>query len=305
MSYREEALTFGCAGDTLVGVVATPESGDESDVGAVIVVGGPQVRVGSHRQFTLLARRLAAAGYPVLRFDVRGMGDSTGAPRSFEALDDDIGSAVQALQQQCPGVRRVVLWGLCDGASACLLFLDRNRDTQIAGLCLLNPWVRSAASLARTHVKHYYLQRLLQAEFWRKLLRGGVARRAGTDLVQNLRQAWRRPSVDLADTTPFQQRMARAWAGFHGPVLLLLSGNDYTAREFLEYARDDPTWRANLAMQEMTRVDLAGADHTCSNDADRRRMETATVDWLNTAMPRCQPTRGEGASPASYSAELV
>ena len=305
MSYREEALTFGCAGETLVGVVATPESGDESDVGVVIVVGGPQVRVGSHRQFTLLARRLAAAGYPVLRFDMRGMGDSTGAPRSFEALDDDIGCAVRALQQQRPGVRRVVLWGLCDGASACLLFLDRDRGTPIAGLCLLNPWVRSDTSLARTHVKHYYLQRLLQAEFWRKLLRGGVARRAGADLVQNLRQAWRRPNVAVTDTVPFQQRMARAWADFHGPVLLLLSGNDYTAREFLEYARGDPIWRANLARRGMTRVDLDGADHTCSNDADRCRMETATVDWLNAAMPRCRPTCGEGASPTSYSAELV
>jgi len=305
MSYREEALTFGCAGETLVGVVATPESGDEYDVGVVIVVGGPQVRAGSHRQFTLLARRLAAAGYPVLRFDVRGMGDSTGAPRGFEALDDDIGCAVRALQQRRPSVRRVVLWGLCDGASACLLFLDRDRGVQIAGLGLLNPWVRSDTSLARTHVKHYYLRRLLQAEFWRKLLRGGVARRAAADLMQNLRQAWRRPGVDGTDTASFQQRMARAWADFHGPVLLLLSGNDYTAREFLEYARADPTWRANLERPEMTRIDLVGADHTCSNDADRCRMETATVEWLDTAMARCRPTRGEGSSPPSYSAELV
>ena len=38
----------------------------------VIVVGGPQYRAGSHRQFTLLARHIAAAGYPVLRFDARG-----------------------------------------------------------------------------------------------------------------------------------------------------------------------------------------------------------------------------------------
>ena len=48
------------------------------------MVGGPQYRVGSHRQFTLMARAFAAAGYPVLRFDYRGIGDSEGESRGFE-----------------------------------------------------------------------------------------------------------------------------------------------------------------------------------------------------------------------------
>jgi exosortase A-associated hydrolase 1 len=305
MSYCEHALTFDCVGETLVGVLATPAAADEADVGVVIVVGGPQVRAGSHRQFTLLARHLAAAGYPVLRFDVRGMGDSTGAPRDFKALDEDIACAIRALQQHRPSVQRVVLWGLCDGASAALLFADQGADARLAGLCLLNPWVRSDASLARTHVKHYYLQRLREAEFWRKLLRGGVARRAATELVHNLRQALRRPSAEAAGPVPFQQRMARAWAAFDGPVLLMLSGNDYTAREFVEFTRDDPIWRANLARQQVARVEFAGADHTCSANADRCRMEAATLKWLHTALPWRRQAHGGGASPTSFSAELV
>jgi len=52
--------------------------------GVLIVVGGPQYRVGSHRQFLLLSRRLAAEGHPVMRFDYRGMGDASGAMRGFE-----------------------------------------------------------------------------------------------------------------------------------------------------------------------------------------------------------------------------
>lgn len=302
MSFREEAVTFACAGDSLVGVMATPEATHQADVGVLIVVGGPQVRTGSHRQFTLLARHLADAGYPVLRFDVRGMGDSSGAQRDFESMDQDIDCAVETLLQQ-PGVRRVVLWGLCDGASAALLFLDRGADARIAGLCLLNPWVRSATSLARTHVKHYYLRRLLQAEFWRKLVRGNVARRAATELMQNLRQARRGPSLETNGLSPFQRRMARAWAAFDGPVLLLLSGNDYTAREFVEFTRDDPIWRANLASPEVTRVELDGADHTFSNSRDRCRMEAATLGWLNRALPKRPPVNAGGASPTSYSAE--
>jgi len=96
MSLREEAITFACAGDSLVGVLATPEPASQADVAVLIVVGGPQVRAGSHRQFTLLARHLAAAGYAALRFDVRGMGDSTGDLKSFEHITPDIGAAIDA-----------------------------------------------------------------------------------------------------------------------------------------------------------------------------------------------------------------
>ncbi|MCK7493609.1 MAG: hydrolase 1, exosortase A system-associated [Comamonadaceae bacterium] len=161
--------------------------------GVVVVVGGPQVRAGGHRQFVHLARTLAAAGHPVLRFDVRGMGDSSGALRGFEQITPDIGAAVDALLQRAPGVRRVVLWGLCDGASAALLYLHERRDPRVRGVCLLNPWVRSEASLARTHVKHYYTRRLREA----RVLAEAAARRrrlevAGRTVAQRLPCAWQR-----------------------------------------------------------------------------------------------------------------
>ena len=78
----ERALTFDCCGERLVGVVSEPALAGK--LGVVVVVGGPQYRVGSHRQFVLFARRLATEGVAVLRFDYRGMGDATGRPRQFE-----------------------------------------------------------------------------------------------------------------------------------------------------------------------------------------------------------------------------
>ncbi len=133
-----------------------------------------------------------------------------------------------------------MLWGLCDAASAALLYCDETRDPRIAGLCLLNPWVRSAASLAKTQVKHYYGQRLLQKAFWTKLLSGGVnIGRAGSELLRKLGQA----SSGTEQPLGFQARMARGWKNFHGPILLILSGDDYTAKEFLEYTAGSENWR--------------------------------------------------------------
>lgn len=271
----ERPVVFDCQGERLLGILH-PAAGD---TGVVVIVGGPQYRAGSHRLFVQLARALAAAGHPVLRFDVRGMGDSSGAMRSFQDIGNDIGAAIAQLQQQQPQVRRVVLWGLCDGASAALLYLHEHADARVHGLCLLNPWVRSEASLARTHVKHYYRQRLLQREFWRKLLGGRVAGQALRGLWANLRAA-RGSAATRHAALPFQARMAAAWAGFGGPILLVLSGDDYTAREFAEYTAAAADWRGLVQRPKVTRHDEGGADHTFSGAQHGSRLEHATLHWL-------------------------
>ncbi len=285
MTYREQAIVFPCAGESLLGIVAMPAA--PVATGVLIVVGGPQYRAGSHRQFLLLARALAAAGYPVLRFDYRGMGDSTGAARDFAAVDEDIAAALAAFRQHCPQLQRIVLWGLCDAATAALLYWERRRDADLGGLVLLNPWVRSEATLARTHIKHYYLRRLTQGEFWRKLLGGrlGLGRALG-DLAGNWRRARRASGeADGAAEPPFQQRMMQALEAFPGPSLLLLSGDDYTAKEFLEACRSDPVAIRALAGPGLTRIDVADADHTFSSRALRQTVEAATLDWLRRVLP--------------------
>jgi exosortase A-associated hydrolase 1 len=281
MRYTEYATTFACNDQTLVGIVACPES--PGTTGVVLIVGGPQTRVGSHRQFVLLSRALAQAGYPVLRFDYRGMGDSTGEPRDFEAVSGDVAVAIDALQAHQPSVTQIVLWGLCDGAAAALLYCHDKPDPRVTGLCLLNPWLRSPASLAKTQVKHYYTQRLQQKEFWLKLLSGKVALTAVSGFVQKLRQSATGASAGKSATSPhtFQQRMAAAWHGFPGHILLILSGDDYTAKEFLEHASAAPAWKNFLNHAKLHRHDLPGVDHTFSSAASRKLAEGLLIDWLS------------------------
>lgn len=279
MKYQEKPLVFEVAGEQLVGVLTRPEC--RAGMAVVIVVGGPQYRVGSHRQFVLLARSLAAAGYPVLRFDFRGVGDSSGSFGSFETVGDDIAAAIEALQRACPGVGRITLWGLCDGASAALLYWDETKDARLDALVLVNPWVRSEASLARTQIKHYYGRRLLEPGFWKKVLRGKFAAAA------SFRSLWRNVVLSVArgraplPRPSYQTRMARAWADFAGPILLVLSGQDYVAKEFLEYAKADPAWSGLLQRQNVQRLDVPAGDHTFSSDIARHQVEAAAVRWLH------------------------
>lgn len=280
MNYTEQAITFDCAQETLVGILAVPERA--SSTGVVVIVGGPQYRAGSHRQFTLLARALATKGHGVLRFDYRGMGDSQGALRDFLQVTEDIRAAIDTLQARLPQVRHIALWGLCDGASAALLYCQESADHRVGGLCLLNPWVRSEASLARAHVKHYYTRRLRQKEFWIKLFSGKVAAAALAGFWHNLRLTRSGASLQApVRQLPFQQRMAQSWKKFGGSILLLLSGNDYTAKEFLEFARMDASWAGLLERPNVVRHDLADADHTFSNAQARAQVEELTLDWVS------------------------
>lgn len=276
MSFTEKAFCFDCSGDTLLGIVAMPEV--PAPTGILIVVGGPQYRIGSHRQFLLLSRALAAKGYVVMRFDVRGMGDSCGGQRSFDALQDDIGAAIQAFQQHCPSIQRVVLWGLCDAASASMLYRGAIEDPRIRGLVLLNPWVRSQSTLARAHIKHYYGQRLFQAEFWRKLIFGrlGIAQ-AVVELIRNAVKSCMAPA---SDSLTFQHRMASAMHRFDGPVLVILSSEDYIAKEYLEAIKSDPAWAGIPDKVNVTHTTVAGADHTFSSAGLRKQAETLTLQWL-------------------------
>lgn len=280
---REYAVVLECGGGRCVALVhPAPATGQR--VGVVIVVGGPQYRAGSHRQFVLTARALASAGFPVLRFDYRGMGDSDGEQRTFESVHEDIRTAIDTLVRES-GVSQVVLYGLCDAASAVLMYcLD---DARVAGLIVLNPWVRTVQGEASAQLWHYYPRRLLQRSFWAKLFKGNlpvVGALAG--LFGTVRRSQSASSEAAAPRESFIDRMLKGCANFRGQVLLLISGRDLTAAEFEDLCKrsrpwDQATRRSNVEIQRM-----AQADHTFSTRSDLERANALSVDWLKRVTTR-------------------
>jgi hypothetical protein len=74
--------------------------------------------------------------------------------------------------------------------------------------------------------------------------------------------------------------MARGLASFDGRVLLVLSGNDLTAREFIDHAEASSRWKGLLAEPKVSRLTLAEADHTFSRRSWLERVEAETIAWL-------------------------
>ncbi|HXU41225.1 MAG TPA: hydrolase 1, exosortase A system-associated [Burkholderiales bacterium] len=270
---KEQALVFGCGGESLVGVLALPDA--PSVRGVLIVVGGPQYRAGSHRQFTLLARELARSGVASLRFDYRGMGDSSGPARSFEAVDEDIGCALERLLGAVPELREVVIWGLCDAASAALFYA--HRDARVSGVVLLNPWVRTEQGIAQAHLRHYYGRRLLDPSFWRKVFSGRLEVRAA---FASLRKFVADAAAPRRTAATLPERMEDALRRFRGRVLLILSGKDLTADEFRGVVSRSRRWTRLLAEARIARRELAEANHTFSRREWRDQVARWTAEWV-------------------------
>ena len=286
MRNSECVFTFSCGKDQLVGIL---NGGSEEETrGVLIIVGGPQYRVGSHRQFVLLARQLSSLGIPVLRFDYRGMGDSEGIFSNFANINQDIATAVESFFQHCVNLQEVVLWGLCDAASAALLYAWS--DPRVKGLVLLNPWVRTDTTLARTYLKNYYFTRLSSRDLWRKVGRGQFdVLNSLTSFIKLLKQALRvkpkkseNQSVNLVDdrSIALPDRMADGFVRFHGSVLIILSGEDLTAAEYKEVANGSTQWQQLLRRTNVKTLELQGANHTFSQEKWKTQVADWTYDWI-------------------------
>ncbi|MAD74814.1 MAG: hydrolase 1, exosortase A system-associated [Rheinheimera sp.] len=257
--------------------------------GVLIVVGGPQYRIGSHRQFVKLSRALAAAGIPSMRFDSAGMGDSTGSKVMFYQQNDDIAAAIQLFMQQCPHLNNIVLWGLCDAASAALLYCYRRADSRVVGLVLLNPWVRQQHSHAQVMLKHYYWQRLSSKAFWQKLLAGGLNPwQSIKDVLQTYKASKssqpkraaevKQPSKEKTTAENYVQHMLAGWQAFAGRTLVITSGNDHTAQEFLDLCAHNPAWEQCLARAQHHHV--TAANHTFATTLWRGEVEQQTAKFV-------------------------
>lgn len=270
----EQALTFTVNEHELLAI--SHRGSEKNNVGVLIIVGGPQYRVGSHRQFVQLSRSLANNGFSSMRFDYTGMGDSYGYKKEFESICDDIKAATDAFFISQPHLKKIVIWGLCDAASAALIY--GHKDERIHGLVLLNPWLRSEQAMGKTMVKYYYLQRLLSKDFWKKLLSGKV------NVATSARDAkgFVKDSIanDKADVGSYQTRMLSGLQAFKGKVCLILSDEDLTAREFDQQTKGNKSWR-KLREKSNEIHRLVGADHTFSTREFKSQVEQITLQFIS------------------------
>jgi exosortase A-associated hydrolase 2 len=126
----DEAPLFFRSGDrSLFGVLHRPPTGAAARPAFVFCHPLAEEKLWSHRVFVSYARQLAAAGYPVLRFDSTGSGDSGGSfsDLTMTMLADDVAAAIAEVRK-LTGATAVSLLGLRLGANVAMLAAERETD---------------------------------------------------------------------------------------------------------------------------------------------------------------------------------
>lgn len=285
MDHCEIPTTFLCEQDTLTGIVHTVKEPVTTGV-IILVAGGPQFRVGANRQFITLARRLQAKGFPSIRFDHRGMGDSGGEFRGFLDMGDDIRCAIDELIKQQPGLKNVVLWGECESASAAAFYA--HTDPRVSGIFMANPWIRTETGQAKTYLKHYYWNRLRDPEFWKKIRSGAFDIRQSLASLSNLfSQAFSKSESSAGSTQqphlaslPLPLYLTESLSLYTGSVCILLSGFDYIAQEFRDFIANSKEWKNAGLDQRVKQLMMEDADHTFSRKEWRESMFCYSEQWV-------------------------
>ncbi len=167
---KEKAFLFGDH-QSLLGITSEPAHGGERSLPAVLLLNAGIVhRVGPHRKSVRLARRLAEAGFLVMRYDQAGVGDSE--PRRdalgfAEGARDDIRQAMDHLQRTRQ-VDQFVLIGLCSGADNS--YQMALRDERIVGITMIDGYAYKTPG----YYLRYYGVRAQNIDVWRRFAERGL-----------------------------------------------------------------------------------------------------------------------------------
>jgi hypothetical protein len=164
---NERAVLFGKT-KNLVGVLTqTSSNGSRDNYPAVILLNaGLMHHVGPNRINVQLARRLAASGFPTLRFDLSGIGDSGNRTDNLSLGDGVVNDVKQAMDFLASeqGVRQFILTGICSGANNSLRVAQS--DARVIGVAPIEVYYFEN----RGYHFYFYRKRLLQLAGWRRLI---------------------------------------------------------------------------------------------------------------------------------------
>lgn len=215
-------IPFPCGDAMLVGTLDV----GEASTGLLIVSGGNEIRSGAFSGQARLAAVIAAKGYPVFRFDRRGIGDSEGTNHGFRESRADILAAIATFRAQCPSMKRLVAFGNCDAASALMMIGGHGCDA----LVLSNPWTLD--DLADEEqlpppeiVRARYATKLRNPAEWHRLLSGRVSL---SRLFRGIASMFR-PS---ARNRTLIREMQKAMENIDISYRFLVAGNDRTGQAF-------------------------------------------------------------------------
>jgi pimeloyl-ACP methyl ester carboxylesterase len=283
----EEVFSYNIEGDTVYAVLHRPQ-GLASEVG-IVMLSALGYRVGNQRFFVQAARSLERSGFPVLRTDLRGYGDSTGsvpagqryAEQRERRFAEEVKVAARLLQGRCQ-VEKVVLLGEC-GAGRYALQAAQDCP-EVAGMILLStPMWTEEARLAYMagHEQGIVVRKLLSAKRWKRLML------SPRELLEDCKRFAAFLRGLFPEARKLRKRMAPQLVAAllkvlqSGCQVLALYGSLDVLRETLiREIKENPKLRRYVERGALTCEIFSGADHDFLDQSQRDRVLERCEQWL-------------------------
>jgi alpha/beta superfamily hydrolase len=238
-------------------------------------------RTGPHQMQTRAARHFTRMGFPVLRFDFAGRGDSDGATElaTLATMKDDVESALDWIKSTFPQ-HKIILSGLCSG---CEVAFAAAAAPGINGLMLWSaPVFAAGASGERSRRKRWhhlgeYARKMLRVSTYKKLWRGELDARGVSKVLSHQGGESKNIENDLPGQLPlgWRQAVLERNKTLNLPVLMIFGGADPTVAEAL-------AWYEKQLPREcrLEKTEIAGANHSYYGLAWEREVIERSGEWL-------------------------
>ena len=270
---RETAHLFGSHGG-LAGVLCEPAVPGAPDMPAVVFSNvGLNHRVGPNRSWVEFARAVAQGGFPSLRFDLSGLGDSEprrDAPTDSERAAIDLTEALDFLVER--GVAtRFVLVANCSGVDS--LHTVACRDRRVAGAVYIDGYAYRNAGYRWRRA----LLKWVQPWRWRRWLLYRRRYQASQGSAMEQEQLWKR---DIPSREQFAADLRTLVARGVRILLVFTSGFDLHYNYRRQF-HDMFGHRGVIDVEYYSRF-----DHLLSRVGDRAAVSERLRGWMSRAFPR-------------------
>lgn len=265
----------------LCAIVARPK--EPTGLPAIVILNtGIIHRVGHHRLYTTLSRRLARRGFPVIRFDFAGIGDSPAQKDDLPPLEANCDSLALVIDwaEQNLSCASVILMGLCSGADHSLVY--SGDDPRVSGVVLMDP------SIPRTRRFHLIdgARRLKSHRMWTNLASGKGRTWAklrnrfvdGDPPPQPVKDQFSRQDLESPETIAYLQDAYQKLVDNRVSILAVFTGGhsyQHNYRRQILDALPDVNFGDHLDLHY-----FAESDHTFTYEDQREELSALLDQWL-------------------------
>ena len=287
---RERCVVLGSS-QSLHGVVTEPLAAESNETKPAVLLlnAGLLHRVGPNRLYVNVARRLAASGFLVLRFDFSGLGDSEARHDKLPVEQAAVSETVEAMDFLSATYRvdRFLLIGLCSGADHA--FRAATVDARVVGANLIDFYYEPTLG----YYLDCYSKLIFSQKRWSRLVTGkshlwrglwGLFARYRKAKGADQERAIAEKEKSIEGFRALADREVDLFAVFtaDGPA-------HYQYRKYFARKVSSALAPSNLRVEV-----VAGTDHVFTGLASQRLLVNSIDDWAGSAAAKLSQSRTVG-----------